>query len=296
MATETQSIQVSDAQLKAFKTCIGVSIAGHLLLVLLPSLYNPRPIMPAEIATDVTLISDFDLDAMAVPRAAENTAKEDQEALSDPKMLPQLPKRFEIKEPEEKKVAAIDPEREEKKESKDANAEKNKAGEEEAKKKEKELIEISKKNAFERLMKEQERLRKKEGKKAQEEAKKAKEEIKELLNNRKKEIAELSKGGITTIGGDPNLNQHPYVGVLRVWIKKHYNLPEIYAQQFAGKPDPIVEIVLSSEGGLAKIDLIQSSSDPVLDQLAIKTIEDSAPFPTPPLDFVGKIIHVPFNH
>ena len=83
------------------------------------------------------------------------------------------------------------------------------------------------------------------------------------------------------------------VPILKIWIEKHYTLPEVYRLDIQGRK-ALFDLILDSNGGIQKIKLVRSSNNQVFDRLALKALEDSAPFPDPPAELVGRLIQIQY--
>lgn len=187
-------------------------------------------------------------------------------------MLPQVPKKFElesVKKPDEmvfeEKKAPI-------KEDPKLQIEKNKADED--------LTKVS----LERLIKEMKRQKEKD---------KASEKptlLSKSLQERKKELQTNILHGTLTMGD----GESGYRSVIKALIQKHYILPEVYELKHSDIK-ATVQLLVNQEGGIEKLTLVNSSQNPLFDQLALKTVENSAPFPPPPREELGSVMILDFE-
>ena len=257
------SEQNAKSELSLLKWFLISSLCVHILCLCFdPSLFffQPQKILD-EGSIDIDLIS---LDTQP------NTHVEPPPLPPAP-LLPQVPKRFDIERPEKPEDLALE--------------EKKAPAEEEPKiqidhQKDEEATKI----ALERLIKEVNRQKTKE--KSHEKPSLLSDNLKE----RKKELETEQLHGILSIG----TTKSGYASVVKVWIQRNYALPEIYELKNT-HIKAVVELVLSEQGGIAKLSLVSSSQNPIFDQLALKTVEKAAPFPTPPPEWVGKVIVLPFE-
>ncbi|MBP6217873.1 MAG: TonB family protein [Oligoflexales bacterium] len=139
-----------------------------------------------------------------------------------------------------------------------------------------------KKVALDRLLKEKARLEKKL-------AKEDVSPLSETLLKRKEELKKLANYGFNLSGSDSG-----YSAVLKKRVSQYYSLPDIYNYRNSGLRAS-VEVVLNHTGQIERMNLKDSSHDDVFDSLALKTIERSSPFPSPPQDWVGQPILFPFE-
>lgn len=269
---------------KLLKIFIGISILVHIGVFVFqpPSWFTPTMeveeewVIPTEIISEVAAQQD----------AIANVPKKEAEELKvNENMLPQLPKDFRVDDKkviEDKANESPNPVKDETQPSEDA---KRKMIEEEEVKKQEELENV-KKVALERLLKEQARLDQKFAKETQS-------PLDKTLKKRKEELAQRLPGSDILLAGK-KLFGDTYALQLKKWLVRYYSLPEIYNLRDA-KLVAVVQVVLDSQGGVKRMTLHQSSSDPVFDRLALQTVEKASPFPKPPREWVGKVITFPFD-
>ncbi len=112
----------------------------------------------------------------------------------------------------------------------------------------------------------------------------------DALKERKKELETNQLHGMLSIGN----TRSGYASVVKAWIQRNYALPEIFELKHTHLR-AVVKLVINDEGSILSLDLADSSHNNIFDQLALKTVEKAAPFPSPPRDWVGKTITLPFE-
>lgn len=183
--------------------------------------------------------------------------------------LPQITKRFEVEQPKNPDEMALEEKKEREKPEPKMLAK--------AKKEDEDLTKV----ALDRLIKEMNRKKPKD---------KTKTNLVHALSERRKELEANHMQGMLSLGE----SEAGYSAVVKGWIQKHYALPDIYELKNS-HIKAVVQLVLNQQGGIAKLNLLSSSQNELFDQLALKTIENAAPFPSPPSDWVGKAITLPFE-
>lgn len=187
------------------------------------------------------------------------------------KTLPQLPKHYRIKGNKKDSISdvGIEPSPTPKAHKRIINDEK--------------IIELTKKEAIARLLRERARKNKKKSKKPTIQlSNRLKKRKKQLLSS----ISQVSLQGRSIEGG--------YAAILKSWVKKHYSIPDIFDYSSIKKKAKI-KVLLDDKGAIIKIILMQSSDNKNFDHLALRTVRDSEPFPKPPREWVGKDIVFPFD-
>ena len=188
-------------------------------------------------------------------------------------MLPQLPKKFKIKED-----VVID------KTLPTVPGKKKIIQEKENKRKEK-MIELTKKEAIKRLLKDKakkDRKIKLRDKKIKDLAKKISSETKNL----RQKLDYIKISGLSSYEG--------YNDILRSWLQKYYTIPRSYNYSLAKNPAKLI-LILNKKGLITKLDLIKSSNYRLYDKLLLKIIKQAEPFPIPPKSNIGKKMTLSFS-
>lgn len=262
--TGSEAKTYANKELVLFKRFLAASVFMHIVfLVFDPSHF----FFVAKNSTDEGTIN---IDLIAFEAAPP---KQELDPLPPAPLLPQVPKKFELevpKKPEEMVLEEKEPIKEEPK----VQIDQKKIDEEN-------LTKVS----LDRLMKELNRQKEKEEKHSQKHSL-----LSNSLKERKKELENGLIHGTLTLGD----SESSYRSVVTAWIRRNYVLPEIYELKNADIRT-IVELTLNREGGIAKLTLKSSSQNSLFDQLVMKAIEKSTPFPTPPREEVGKVITIKFD-
>ena len=223
-----------------------------------------------------------DIDMGSSKQAALPDVKPAEELQVDKNLLPQLPNKFSIEEQAPKKddmvVAEEQPVKEVKPEEEHVEPKKEEAPDI-IKKKNDEATELQKKDALERLLKEQ----------ARKDEKFADETVAPLskkLEQRKMDL-ENQRDGLAGGGGVTEIRMHKYLSTLSRVVKRNYALPQIYNLANANL-EVRVAMRLNDEGELRQLDIEQSSGDGSFDELVLKVIRDSVPLPRPPAELSGQ--------
>ncbi|NRA44958.1 MAG: TonB family protein [Oligoflexales bacterium] len=229
---------------------------------------------------------EADISGLELPKGKEHKpAKSEQKEKDTRRMLPQLPKKYAVKEKQEQTQNSDDkiiPEEKEgdkpdKKTEEDLAASKAKP--------EDDATKLFKEELIKRLKKEQER----QEKLAQEKEKKEKQKIDSIIAKRKGELA----GESSAHKGSKVTKNHPYIVAVTEKIRRTYSLPGVYRIETGQMP--ILVIVIGKSGKIEELTLSQSSNNVAMDKLALKTVQDAAPFPRPPREILGKPIRFRFD-
>lgn len=262
----------SQFEKKILKGTLILSFGFHIFLAFISFFPNKRNLPKPR----RTITAEFHLPkSINDKKLAVNKKNKIKETVVDKKTLPQLPKKFVIKE-KPKEVKSVRHSLEDKKKKRE---------EEEKRKKKEDAIELSKKEALERLLKEKARLQKKN---ALEEKLALKEELDKirLLKSRKK--AEGDAYGAELIDSES------YGEELQSWLHQNYELPEAFDLSIQ-KNEVLLEIVLNSEGRVLSAKVAQASKNPVFDKFALNTVWKASPFPKPPAHWAQKKIQLHFT-
>jgi TolA protein len=282
-----------NSEKRLIKGFLWASFIVHLLAFILdpgslfPFLFPPPKVLdvstweiPVEVANDEWAKADKD-SISQVKQAEELRVREN--------LLAQLPKSMTLEETGKKpqEIAEATPEAPPKKEEPEQKeAEKPKEAEEHIEQDKEAAVALKKEEAIARLLKEKARLKEKF-------AKQDESPLNDLLVQRKNELMKNQSSKALSVGDNDALKG--YQGLLKSWVQKHYVLPEVYATM-EGQTLAVIEIVLSERGELRQLKLVQTSKNPAFDSLAMKTMENSVPFPVPPKDLVGVPIRYRFDH
>ena len=253
---------------------LSVFIHAGVLLISRLELMEPLNIKSDEWEIAVDLTSDA-LSSTSLP-----DAQKDIEAAVSKKMLPQLPKTFELKE---KKVAA---EGVEEKKAKSKKIEGSNLKDEKGVVTPKKDIDVARKLKLKELKKRLilERLRK-EKKLADKKKAPRKDPLAEIGKNLNSKTAKssLAKAAAAKYGIH-----------LKKKINRNYSLPQTFSSTV---PNPVVvlAIVVSPEGHLQSVKVHRSSDDQVFDEYTVAAAENAAPFERPPTTLVGKTILLNFT-
>lgn len=273
---------------RLFITLVIVSAMLHLGFLLLDdfSWIHEKPVLTEEWQMDADLISDLDM--MTPSKSALPKAEVAPEAKIPAETLPQLPKKFSVKEetkPEE--AVAEEKEKEIPKDVKEAEKEK-KVEDLNIKTENKEdnkmdQADIVKRSAWERL-KAMDKIDKQV--EAPEEDKLAR--LADELNNSKKKV----NSGFASAASKGKLKQ--YGAMIKQAVRANYSLPEAYNLKGASLKVAI-SITVSESGDLLDLDVNQSSGDPVFDELTVQSVRASVPLPKPPKDVAGSAFLLVFT-
>lgn len=241
-------------------------------------LFKSKPREPEEwvIETDLSF-SDLPVPEKKPQKKAEPRAEMDQAAAK--KMLPQLPKRFKVKDEDDEGFAEAVPD---KKKDVVKKIEKEKPLPEPAPKiahKDDEATEQFKDEIFKRLEREVQRQASKEKKEKQKKQRDAK-IADRLLSRRIRELSDKAK-----VNAD-----HPYVRELQRTINNQYSPPSIYKHSGAGQPVLLLQI--GKRGDIESLEMLKSSNNEALDRFAEKSLNEMSPFPVPPRELWGQPFQV----
>jgi TonB family protein len=264
---------------------MGVSIACHIGFFYIEDfawLREPTPLIE-EFAIDAELVSDIDLGMSKITTIPD--AEKAPEEKMPKEMLPQLPKKFTVKE----KPAEVEgiPEKivpeakKEQTEIKDKpkpiiqhdNKEANKLKE----------SEIRKRAALEALRK---NLSKDDKAKAQKDDPLAR--LRDIMAKK----TEGESSGFASPGAKNRAKV--YQGKLQAVIRRNYQLPEAYNLRNA-KLQVLIRISVGERGNLLKMEIEKSSGDPVFDEMAVKAVQASNPMPRPPKEMISRAILLNFT-
>jgi TonB family protein len=250
-----------DRELVLLRRFLAFSVVAHIVLLTIdPSHFFFRPK-----ATEDEGSINIDLIAFDT-----NPPKESEEGAPPEPLLPQMPKKFELEIPKKPDELSFD-------EKKEPVLDEPKIKIEQKKIDEDQLTKVS----LDRLVKELNHQKEKENKNK-------KSLLTDSLRERKKDLETGLLHGTLTLGS----TEGGYTSLVKAWIKRNYSLPEI-SDLKDGNTRAVLHLVINSEGGIAHLSLESSSGNPVFDELALKTIENSAPFPPPPQEWVGKTLTIP---
>ncbi len=265
---------------RLFIILVIISASAHLAFLLLDnfSWIHDKPLMTDEWTMDADLITDLDMSAPA--KTALPKAEVAPEAKAPTELLPQLPKKFSVKEetkPEE--AVAEEKEKEIPKDVKPAEKEK-KAEDLQIKTENKEdnpltAAQILKAAALERLKMEDKVAKTTE---APEQDKLAR--FAEELNKSKKKV----NSGFASPASKGKVKQ--YGALLRQAVMQNYSLPEVYNLK-AANLKVLFSITVGENGDLIDLEVNQSSGDQVYDELTVQAVRASVPLPRPPKELVG---------
>ncbi|TWW09504.1 TonB C terminal [Planctomyces bekefii] len=227
-------------------------------------------------------LNDFE----APSKAALPKAQPAPEAKVPQELLPQLPKKFSVKE-ETKPDEAIAEEKEEVKPEAKPAPEESKAPEAKIKtptKDDNQMVdaEIRKRAALEALRREDKTAKTMEAPESDPLARLAA----ELNKSQKKSAAYGSVHG--------KANVKAYVAHLKKAIRANYNLPEVYNLK-GSNIQVTLEITLAERGSLMNLEVVKSSGDSAFDELTVQAVRASVPFDKPPVDMVGSPINLVFT-
>lgn len=242
-------------ELVLFKRFLFISLAVHVILLITDPSQFFFSHPPSE--AEGTINIDF--------IAFDKNPPPSQEEEAPAPLLPQVTKKFQLEE--SKKPDELSFEEKKEIEKPDNKIKESKVNEEE-------LTKVS----MERLLKELKRDKDKKGKSL----------LPESLKERKKEL-ESGLYGTLTLGS----KEAGYSSVIKAWVQKNYTLPEISELKNADI-NAVIELSINGEGGIMKLRLHSSSHNTLFDELALKTVEHSAPFPPPEADWIGKSILLNF--
>ncbi len=258
------SISNANREQLLFKRFLVVSVLTHFAFLFLdPShfFFMPKPSLNE---------GSIEIDLIALDGAP---SKKEEDLAPPTPMLPQIPKKFELDTPKKPDEMTIEDKNLPLKEEPKTQIEQKKLDEED-------LTKVS----LERLIKEVNRQKTKDKPKSKDLL------MSNSLKDRKKQLETGLLHGTLTLGD----TEGGYTSIIKNWIQRNYALPEIYELKNANIK-AVIHLVLNEHGGIMKLVLGISSQNVLFDQLAMKTVEKSAPFPTPPSDWVGRTIILPFE-
>jgi TonB family protein len=227
-------------------------------------------------------LNDFDVPT----KAALPKAQPAPEPKVPQELLPQLPKKFSVKEDTKPEEAIAETKEEPKPEAKPA-PEEQKAPETKIKTDNKDdnkmdEAQIRKRAAMEALRKEEKTAKTTEAPESDPIARLAA----ELNKSNKKSVAYGSVTG--------KANVKAYVGLLKKAIRQNYNLPEVYNLKGANVQVTIT-ITIGERGDLRDLEVAKGSGDQAFDEMTVQAVKASVPFTKPPQDLVDSPINLVFT-
>ncbi len=262
-----------DRETKIVAALCGLSFISHLVIFYFKDVSWPsQPTQYEEWVIETDLAYTVDIKKPPPPKE-----------VPEEKEIPnQLPSNFAIKsEVTDLQKAATVPEQKEEEKIIEEETPAKKAKEEQ-----------DKRDALARLLKEDKQIQKAKLSQASRDSVEKK-SVNELLKKQKQELMQRQGMGGKAANGKEGM--HPYIGELREWIMRFYQIPEIYAERFQDQEFPTLDVTMDAEGNIRKLTVFQASKEETLNQLAIKTVQDASPFPKPPAEFVGRVIRLPFH-
>ena len=93
-------------------------------------------------------------------------------------------------------------------------------------------------------------------------------------------------------GGNKGVKlQEDYFTIVRLKIEKHKTYPRLASiRQVCGTV--VIHFIITPEGAVKEIDIVQSSGSSVLDQAGLKAVKDASPFPRPPVEFFQTAVSI----
>ncbi len=269
---------------RLIKKTMTISVMFHLMFMLLnPAMFwwKGKPLID-EWTIEAEVALPFDL--MPANKTAIPDSKPEEQPEVPSNLLPQLPKKFAIKESEPfEDDGDTVPDEQAKDEKKEAEQEKNppvKADPEEANK-------LAMQEALKRLALEKLRDESKDKKDLKSPEKDMWTKVKEDLNG--------LNGSIGSSGGDgSNGNSDQYRNQLRLAIRRNYHLPDAYNLKNA-ELQVVIAIEVNAKGDLINSKIEKASGDQVFDELALNALRNSAPLPEPPKEQLGQTIYLQFS-
>ncbi len=269
---------------------LSVSVSLHVFFWLIQSLSflwsNVTPPMD-EWAMDADLVTDLRFSAPS--QTALPNAQVAPEAAVPSQVLPQLPKKFEVKQAEKIDDAVVEEKAQPDPKTEQAKQQAAQPTAVTAKTDPDEKNRISMEDALKRLAVERLRQEQKDKQLAMKSPK-----VDELARL-KEELAQRPddlNAGVKGSGG--KAGQDRYRGLLQKAVGRHYALPEAYNMKNASLR-VIVAIVVNDRGELLSCAIHQSSGDKLFDNLAYKAVKDAAPLPKPPEGQAGESIYLHFT-
>ncbi len=109
----------------------------------------------------------------------------------------------------------------------------------------------------------------------------------------------LSGSGLDLAGWDPNamadmkeiLTRKDYYDLVKLRIESHKKYPQM-AKMRRAEGSVTVQFVISLDGKISAMKVVNTSRKKVLDEAAIEAVQDAAPFSKPPLKFFSEPIAV----
>jgi colicin import membrane protein len=261
-----------------------ISTVVHLVVIILGdfSWVRDKPPLIDEDPIGIDL-TEFDAGGKtALPKAAPA-----EEAKVPEQLLPQLPKKFSVKEetkPEESIAETKEePKPEEAKpDEKIVKAEETKIKTDNKEDNQMDDAQIRKRAALEALRREEKTAKNMEAPEQDPLARLAA----ELNKTNRKSVA------MGSVSGKAKVNK--YVSYLKQAIRQNYNLPEVYNLKGASV-QVTIEITLADRGDLMNLEIAKPSGDAASDEMTAQAVRSSVPFEKPPTDLVGNPIALVFT-
>ncbi|MGE0172034.1 MAG: cell envelope integrity protein TolA [Oligoflexales bacterium] len=267
------------------KFCLAVSVVSHIIFFSVDQfkLFEDAEPIVAEWTMDTELLSESELGAVketSLPKAKEA----EEEAV--PNLLPQLPKKFSLDQPEKIEETA-DPEEAEKAEAKEGKDEKSKE-KNKTLNQEDESNKIAKNDALKRLALEKIRQQQKEA------STEVKAQSADDVSRVRDKLADMESGSAKSPGLGAAREATLYGAKLYKAIRRQYSIPETFKASGA-KLKVILQLRVNGRGQLDLLEVYESSGDPVFDEYTLQAAKNAAPFEPPPETQAGKNIHVQFS-
>lgn len=277
----TDALKSAEKQDQLILWSIIVSLGFHILLIagVYGNWWASREPVFEEWGIDTELLTDFDMgpsDQTVIPGA-----KESEEVRVPSNLLPQVTKRYTVKEQEKQEEGPsdtpLDPEVEQGKNiSEDTSKEKEIVPPDPETNTRLQQQEALRRMALERLRQEQ------------------KEKSRELTAHKDDKLARirdaLSDGAALDSSADGGLmasaESRRYQSYLTRTIKSNYKLPSNYQFQ-SSKTNVILRMRINARGELLAVDVHESSGDQVRDNYSVEAVKKSAPFEAPPKALAG---------
>jgi TolA protein len=282
--------RANSTQEHLFSIFVVTSIFAHIIFFWIGNFdwLNDRTPVLEEFSIDAEFIGDIDLGEPPPVTAIPDSKKAD-EARAPEKMLPQLPKKFTVKEqsvPDEGIAEKVILAKKAKKKALD-------------KLKKKKLLAIKhQKDEANKLKAEDIRRRaalemiRKNLKKSSQAKADLDDPLARLRQELKRRNSTKTAGGFASASAKKRTKK--YLGKIYRVIRRNYELPQ--ASNFNNaKLQVIIRISVGDRGNLMKMAIEKPSGDSVFDEMAIKAVRSSIPLPAPPKDLVAKNILLNFT-
>ncbi|MFW7379512.1 MAG: cell envelope integrity protein TolA [Oligoflexus sp.] len=282
-STWTDAIKSAEKQDQLIIWSIVGSVVFHILIIagIEGEWWSTRssPIIE-EWSIDTELVTDINLEASN--QTVIPGAKESEEVSVPSNLLPQVTKRYTVKEQEKQEEGLVE-------EPLEPDVEKGKNATKDTVK-DKPMVkpdpDVSTK------IQQQDALRRMALEKLRREQKEQSRELKAHKNDKLAQIREaLSEGAALdqSAGGGliANAESRRYQGYLSQTIRRNYELPSNYQFQ-SSKTNVILLMRINARGELLTVDISESSGDQVRDAYSIEAVKKSAPFNPPPKALAGR--------